>query len=125
MALVVGRIFAVVLAGIAISKSYVDFRSRKESAQMFLLWTLIWLGIVVVALYPTIIDRMLAAGGGRAGVGTFLGMALVFLFFLVYRMYVRLEGLEQKLTLAIQELALRGDWRSGAEDRSPEDPDLT
>ena len=112
MVLVIGRLFAVVLAGIAISKSYVDFRSGRESVQMFLLWTVTWLGIVVVALFPNIIDTVLAAGGGGAGVGTFLGIALVFLFFLVYRMYVRLESLEQKLTIVVQELALRGDWRS-------------
>ncbi len=79
MVLVIGRLFAVVLAGIAISKSYVDFRSGRESVQMFLLWTVTWLGIVVVALFPSIIDTVLAVGGGNAGVGTFLGIALVFL----------------------------------------------
>ena len=39
MFLLFARIFSVVLAAVAISKSYVDFKARKESAQMFLLWT--------------------------------------------------------------------------------------
>ena len=101
------RLFAIFLAGVAISKSYVDLRARRESPQMFVLWTATWIGIVVVALFPSIIDALISLGGGRTGIGTFLGMALVFLFFLMYRMYVRMEGLEQKLTLVIQELALR------------------
>ncbi len=107
MFIVVAKLFSIVLAAVAISKSYVDFRARKESAQMFLLWTLTWIGIVLVALFPSIIDSMIAVGGGRAGIGTFLGMALVFLFFLMYRMYVRMEGLEQKLTLVVQKIALK------------------
>ena len=112
MFLWLARVFSIVLALIAISKSYVDFKEKKESVQMFLLWTLIWLGIVLVAVFPSIVEFMLTAGGGGVGIGTFLGMALVFLFFLVYRMYVRMETMEQRITLIAQKLALQDDWRS-------------
>ena len=104
------KIFSLVLAAIAVSKSYVDFRSRAESLQMFLLWTLTWTAIVVVALFPTVIDIVLSySGSGRAGLGTVFGMALVFLFFLVYRIYVKLERVEQNLIKTIQELALKDE----------------
>ena len=79
---------------------------------MFLLWTLTWLGIVAVALFPSIVDRLTAVGGGGVGIGTFLGMAIVFLFFLLYRIYVRIESLEQKLTIVVQELSLREPWNA-------------
>ena len=111
MFLLFARVFSIVLALIAISKSYVDFKERKESVQMFLLWTLIWVGIVIVAMFPDLVATVVSAGGGSVGIGTFLGMAIVFLFFLVYRMYVRTEVLEHKLTLVVRELALRGDWK--------------
>jgi small membrane protein len=116
MFLILSKVFSVLLAGIAISKSYVDFRARVESLQMFLVWTFTWTGIVLVALFPSIVDIGLSSFGSRAGLGTFFGMALVFLFFVVYRIYVKLDRLEQKLTKTIQELSLR-DWnnrRSGS-----------
>ncbi len=104
------KVFSVALAAIAISKSYVDFRARAESAQMFLLWTLTWITIVVVALFPSIVDIILAySGSGTAGLGTIFGMGLVFLLFVVYRIYVKLEKVEQNLTRTIQEIALK-DW---------------
>ena len=79
--------------------------------QMFLLWSLTWTGIVVVALFPSIVDVILAySASGRAGLGTFFGMGLVFVLFVVYRIYVKLERVEQKLTKTIQELALKEDW---------------
>jgi len=105
------KIFSLVLAAIAISKSYVDFRARTESLQMFLLWTLTWAAVVIVALFPTIVDFILAySGSGQAGLGTVFGMGLVFLLFVVYRIYVKLERVEQNLTKTIQELALKGNW---------------
>ena len=114
MFLLFSKIFSIVLAGVAISKSYVDFRARKESVQMFLLWTMTWIAVVVVAMFPSIVDFLIDLGGGRIGVGTFLGMALVFNLVLVYRMYVRMEALQQKLTMIVQELALTASAREGA-----------
>lgn len=108
MFVLAAQIFSILLAAIAISKSYVDFRSRLESFQIFLFWTSIWIAIVIVALFPSVIEILINSfGGGRAGLGTFFGMAIVFLFFVVYRIYVKLERIEQKLTKAVQELALR------------------
>ena len=105
------KCFSLALAGIAISKSYVDFRARRESLQMFLLWSLTWMGVVIVALVPSIVDVILAySGSGRAGLGTFFGMGLVFVLFVVYRIYVKLERVEQNLIKTIQELALKENW---------------
>ncbi len=110
MVLYAVKIFSLLLAAIAISKSYVDFRGRRESLQMFVFWTATWAAIVLLSLYPPIVDVLIERfGSGRAGLGTFFGMGLVFLFFVVYRMYVKLERIEQKLTKTIQEIALR-EW---------------
>jgi hypothetical protein len=107
------KIFAVVLAAIAISKCYVDFRSRTESLKIFLFWVVTWLVIVVVALFPSIVDYLIGSfGEGRAGLGTFFGMGLVFLYFLAYRIYVKIGRVDQKLTKMVQELALRDSWNS-------------
>src|ERR1043166_9113721 len=111
MFLIASKIFSLVQAAIALSKSYVDFRSKIESLRMFVFWIVTWTAIIVIALFPSIIDLLISSfGGGRTGLGTFFGMGLVFLFFLVYRMYVKIERLEQKLTKTIQELALREQW---------------
>jgi hypothetical protein len=105
------KIFSLVLALIALSKSYVDFRGRRESFSMLLFWTGTWILIVVFALFPSLVDILLSfSGTARTGLGTFFGMALVFLYFVVYRLYVKLERIEQNLTKVIQEIALRDSW---------------
>ena len=108
------KAFSIVLAAVAISKSYVDFRSRKESAQMFLLLDLD-LGCHRPGRAVPFDDRCSdRCRGGRAGIGTFLGMAIVFNLFLVYRTYVRMEALEQKVTAVVQALALDDKWESAS-----------
>ena len=106
------KIFSLLLALIVLSKSYVDFRGRQESLSMFVFWAVTWILIVTVALFPSLVDLLLRLSGNERGVGlgTFFGMALVFLYFVVYRIYVKLERIEQNLTKAIQELALRDNW---------------
>lgn len=104
MVVLFSQIFSVILATITISKSYVDFRARRESLQMFVLWTITWTAIVVVALFPSIVNLLIIPGS--VGIGRFLGMALVFMFFLLYRVYVKLERLEQQITALVQEIAL-------------------
>ena len=107
------KFLSFLLAAIAISKSYLDFRAKIESLQMFVFWIVTWTAIVVIALFPSIIDILiLSFGGGRTGLGTFFGMGLVFLFFIVYRLYVKIERIQQTLTKTIQEFALRDQWTS-------------
>jgi small membrane protein len=112
MLALVAKTFSLVLAIIAISKSYVDFRGRLESLPMFVFWTATWVAIVAVALFPPIVDFLISfSGTGRVGLGTFFGMALVFLYFIVYRIYVKLERIEQNLAKTVQEVALRDNWK--------------
>ena len=112
MLALIAKVFSLVLAIIAVSKSYVDFRGRLESLPMFVFWTATWVAIVAVALFPSLVDMLISfSGTGRVGLGTFFGMALVFLYFIVYRIYVKLERIEQNLTKTVQELALRDNWK--------------
>ena len=112
MLVLASQIFSVVLAIIAISKSYVDFRAKRESVQMFVLWTATWCGIVVIAIFPRIVDFVIRSfGSGNAGIGTFFGMGMVLLYFLVYRIYARLDRLDQQLSTLVQKLALQRDMK--------------
>ncbi len=112
MLALISKIFSLALAIVAVSKSYVDFRARLESLPMFVFWTATWAVIVAFALFPFLVDVLLSfSGTERVGLGTFFGMALVFLYFIVYRIYVKLERIEQNLTKTVQEIALRDNWK--------------
>ena len=114
MIVLISQIFSLVLALIVISKSYVDLRSRRESLPMFVVWTLTWTAIVAVALFPSLIDVLLRGSTAGTGIGRILGMGVVFEFFLLYRVYTRVERLEQKIAALVQEVALQDVQKLGS-----------
>ncbi len=110
MFLLIAQVFSVILAAVSVSKSYVDLREKRESLSLFLFWSATWAAIVVLALFPGVIDLLLSSfGGGRSGLGTVFGMGLVFLYFIVYRIYTKIDRLEKRLTKVVQEIALHDD----------------
>ena len=110
----VAKIFAAVFALIVISRSIVDYRNRKESFEMTLFWIVIWLLISAIAFFPGLVDKAIRAfGGSRTGLGTVLGMGLVFVMFITYRVYIKANRIEKHLHEIFRKFALL-DIKKGA-----------
>lgn len=104
MLLTFAKIFALLFAILVISKSYLAFRSYRESWLMFLFWTVTWLIILALAFFPSISNYIL--GQQRIGIGSFLGVALVFIYFIVYRIYAKADRLEKQFQDIVRQIAL-------------------
>lgn len=98
---------AAIFALLVLVKSYDEFRRGREPLPVFLFWLATWGAVLVIAFFPGVTDwireRIL---GPRAGLGTIFGIALVFLLFLNYRMYLKADRVEQDLQKLISNLAV-------------------
>lgn len=102
------RILVAILGIFVISKTWSDYRAKKESWVMFLFWVIIWLVVIILAFFPSIIDYVLKTfGTSKDGIGTFLGIGIVLLLFISYRLYLKSERIERQITKLVQDLALR------------------
>ncbi len=102
------QFFSTILAVMVIAKSYTDYKRHNESLVVFVFWSVTWIGVTTIALFPEIINLTLnRVGSGTTGIGTFLGMGLVFVLFVVYRLYVKMERIEREITKLIKDLALK------------------
>lgn len=102
------KIISFLLGLMVISKTYLDYKKKSESLFMFLFWTLAWIGIIVISLFPEIIDQALQISKAqKIGTGTFLGIAIVFLFFIIYRVYIKANRLEKKIHDMVMKLGLK------------------
>lgn len=99
--------FAAFLAALVISKTWADFRRGSENLPIFIFWASAWVMITIVAFFPQLIDRFTVLLGGQIiGIGRIFGMALVFLFFVIYRVYVKADRIERELVGLVRDLAL-------------------
>lgn len=106
--IIIGKVLSVLLGLTVISKSYLGYRKKQESLVMLLFWVATWLGIMVVAVYPIVVEKVTSLiGGSGSGLSNFLGISLVFLFFITYRVYVKAHRLERQLRDLVIKLGLR------------------
>lgn len=105
MLLVIIKVLALLFTGLVIIKSYLSFRRHEESLVMFLFWSVTWVMVMVVAFYPEVVTAIL--GERRVGIGTLVGMGVVFVYFVIYRVYVKADRIEKRLASLIQDQALK------------------
>jgi len=108
MILIISKFFALILATMVVSRSITDFRSRKESLQMTVFWIMLWLIVIGITFFPIIITKTIdALGGSRTGLGTILGMAIIFVLFISYRVYIKAHRIEKQVYKIARAIALK------------------
>ena len=107
MLLILARIFVVIFAILVVSKSYLSYRSKKESLTMTVFWSLTWILICSVTFYPHLIDVVLVDPRARGGAGTVLGIGLIFIYFVIYRVYIKADRIEKQLSKIVRDIALK------------------
>lgn len=103
------KIFIIFFIVFALSRTLRQFRSRQIALREFFFWFLFWLGVGVVAVYPGVASRLASIVGVGRGVDLFIYAALLALFYIVFRIFVRLERIEQNISKITTAIALRED----------------
>lgn len=102
------KILSLILGLVVITKTIHDYKKKKESFIMFLFWMIIWIAIIILGMFPLLIDRInLIIGGAGSGVNTFIGAAIVFLFFITYRVYTKANRIERQIHDMVMKLGLK------------------
>lgn len=102
------KILSLFLGVTVISKTYLDFKKGRENIIMFLFWTIAWILIMYAAIQPgKIYSLMQNFSKENIGIGTFGGVAFVFLFFVTYRVYTKANRLEQKIHDIVMRIGLK------------------
>lgn len=99
----IGIIFAL----FALSRVFLRYKDKSINALEFLFWSIIWIGVIILALFPrlfTILSQLIGIG---RGVDILLYLGMILIFYLIFRMYIKIEGQQKEITLLVRELALR------------------
>lgn len=101
------QIIVVLFVVFAWSRVLLRLRDRKISNWEFAFWSLLWAAVLVVLFMPGItepIARLLNIG---RGIDVIVYLSIVLLFYLMFRIYVKIEGVEQEITKVVRETALK------------------
>ena len=101
------QVIAIILGLIAILYSILQFRDGKMSIGMLLLWILIWLIVIIVSLYPNDTNYLASYTGIGRGLDFVLILGILLSFYLIFKMYNKIEDIEEELTDLIREIAIQ------------------
>ena len=105
--IIIAQTLSAFFAALVVTKSYADLKRGRENIVMFLFWTVAWMIILGIAIYPNIINILIVRfGGQRTGMGTIFGLALTFLFFIMYRLYIKADRVEKDVHKLIRDIAI-------------------
>ena len=105
--IIFAQIFLLSLVIIGMGLVILRYRQRKIGTLAFLLWLVLWTGAAAVIVFPNssvIVARLLGIGRGADLV---LYTSLIVTFYVLFRVYVRLEQVNREITQIVRTLALR------------------
>lgn len=106
MSQVILQLIAAIFALFALSRVYLRFKEKKLSSISFIFWVIIWLCGVAAILFPSITTEVAGFVGIGRGVDAILYASIIVLFYLIFRLYVKIEDTQRLITEVARKIAL-------------------
>ena len=101
------QVVGIVIALFSLLMVLIRFRKKQISLREFSLWGVFWIILGVFIVYPYLMSRLATLVGVGRGVDVIVYLGLILLFYLVFKINVRMERIEQDITKIVKEEALR------------------
>jgi len=100
------KIFVIVLAVWILLRLIASFREKKIDLFNFIIWSFVWLVIIVIVSHPLWTDKIAKFMGVGRGADIAFFIAIFLLFYLVFRVYVKITAVESDVTEVVKHIAL-------------------
>ena len=100
------QLFILVFALFAITRTIFQFRQGVLTIAWLLFWIVFWIIAGFVAVLPQTTDVVARFVGVGRGADVVIYFSLVALFYLIFRVYVKIEQVEGEITRLVRKLAM-------------------
>ena len=100
------QIFALIFATFAMFKVVWKLRDNEINRESAVFWIFIWVLVILIVVFPGTMGYLATLTGVERGVDVIIYVAIIILFYLVYRIYIKMENIEREITLIVREIAV-------------------
>ncbi len=100
-------IVLICFAVFALSRAVLRFRRGGLPLLHLGLWVLFWSAVIVVVVQPSVTSRLATLLGVGRGADVVIYLSLMSLFYLLFRMFGKIEDLERQITRVVRAAALK------------------
>ncbi len=91
----------------ALTRVVLRYLDRRINFKDLVLWVVLWVSVIVFVLLPQTSSLLARVFGVGRGVDLLIYVSIVVLFYLVFKLFVKLEKIEEDITRLTKELALK------------------
>ncbi len=100
------QIIVTAFALFALSRVILRAKDNVISKKEALVWSGIWVLVIALAYFSNSLSFLEELGGARRPLDVLLTLGLIFLFYLNFRLYVKLDQVRSEITQIVREKAL-------------------
>lgn len=98
----------IILFGLfAFSRVILRFKDKEITMKEFVFWGILWLVIIFFGFLPDITRVFAGLLGIGRGTDVAIYVSIILLFYLIFRIYVKTENIEQEVTKIVREITLK------------------
>ncbi|MFC1648305.1 DUF2304 domain-containing protein [Nanoarchaeota archaeon] len=100
------EILAILFAIFSLSRVFLRYREDKVSLKEFLFWIIIWGLVILIAFDPTLTVWLSSLLGIGRPIDLAVYISVIVLFYLIFRVYVKLESIKADITTIVRSLSI-------------------
>lgn len=101
------QIIALIIILFFLSRLFWQKRKKQINAGEFIFWLVFWISAAVAVVSLKWIDKLVAGlGFSGSGIEVLFYIAVIILFYLIFRLRLKIEKMEKNITKVIREIAL-------------------
>lgn len=99
------KILAIIFVLFVASRAYLRFKDKSLNIQSLVFWGIIWVSILAFVFDPKISDEIAKFVGLQRGTDTIFFFAIILLFYLIFRLYVKIDKVDKDVTKIVTEIS--------------------
>jgi len=100
------KVIIIVFILFVLWRTFIRFRKNDITSRELILWAVFWLLMAVVTLMPQRTDLVAQWLGVERGADLLVYLSIIVLFFVVFRIIVKLEKIDRDITMIVRNTAL-------------------
>ncbi|NQU77407.1 DUF2304 family protein [Candidatus Falkowbacteria bacterium] len=105
--MLIQQIIAIIIILVIFLSVFLKFRRKQISGGEFFVWSVFWILVALAMIFIKKIDGyVLGLGIASRGIDVLIYVAVPLIFYLIFRIYVRLEKMERNITKVTRQEAL-------------------
>lgn len=101
------QLLLILFAIFAFSRTALRFKDKRLTTHEFIFWSFLWILLIVLAALPSLVISLANMFGVETSLFFVIIPSITLLFYLVFRIYVRIERQEEDITKLTRELAIQ------------------